>query len=63
MKFRTDTIKVSFVYPPIPTRSFDWCASYDNDEPDDDGNMLSGYGATPEAAVADLRAWEELNAD
>jgi hypothetical protein len=51
---RHDNITVHFAHPPIPNRKFDWCAKYDNDEPDDDGNMLMGYGKTPVEAVADL---------
>ena len=47
-------IKTSFVYPPIPIRSMDWAAFRDNDEPDDDGHMLSGSGPTEMAAVASL---------
>jgi hypothetical protein len=43
-------IKTSFVYPPIPTRDFDWEAYIDGYEP---GDAL-GYGATEEEAIADL---------
>ena len=32
----------------------DWAAFRDNDEPDDDGHMLSGSGPTEMAAVASL---------
>ena len=48
-------IRCDFVYPPIPDRRFDWCATFDDDEPDDDGNMTAGYGKTPEEAVHDLK--------
>ena len=44
------TIKTSFVYPPIPIRSFDWQAFEDGYEP---GDAL-GWGATEEEAIADL---------
>lgn len=37
-------------YPPIPVRSFDWCAFYDGCE--EDGRY--GYGATEAEAVADF---------
>lgn len=47
-------ITVRFIYPPIPQREFDWCATFDNDEPDDDGNMLAGYGRTQLDALNDL---------
>lgn len=42
------------VYPPIPIRSFDWCAWYDGDEPDDNGSMACGYGKTAQEAIDDL---------
>ena len=47
-------IVTSFVYPPIPIRSCDWAAYFDDDEPDDDGNMMVGRGATEQAAIQDL---------
>jgi len=40
--------------PPIPPCEFDWCAWRDNDEPDDDGHMLQGWGRTEQAAIDDL---------
>lgn len=43
-------IVTSFVYPPIPVRSFDWCAHYDGEE--EAGNY--GYGATEAEAVQDF---------
>ena len=51
---RDITIHVRFIHPPIPDRQFDWCATYDHDEPDDEGNMPAGYGKTPSAALGDL---------
>jgi hypothetical protein len=51
---RTDEIVVTFVYPPIPIRQFDYQAHFDNDEPDDDGRMMTGHGRTPLAAIVDL---------
>ena len=47
-------VNISHVYPPIPTRQFDWCAAFDGDEPNDDGQMLAGYGATKAEALSDL---------
>lgn len=44
-------IVTSFVYPPIPSRAFDWCAY---DESNYDLGSPTGYGPTPEAAIADL---------
>lgn len=38
------------VYPPIPIRCFDWCATFDSYEP---GSPI-GYGPTKEAAIAAL---------
>jgi hypothetical protein len=45
-------IKVSFEYPPIPSRNFDWLA-YDDDSYDGPGSPL-GHGPTREEAIADL---------
>lgn len=47
-------IATSHVYPPIPARSFDWCAWYDDDEPNDAGGMDRGWGPTEVEAIADL---------
>lgn len=48
-------IRTTFVYPPIPVRSFDWCAvdddTYDGAE---DSHCLIGYGRTEQEAIADL---------
>lgn len=48
-------IITTFVYPPIPIRSLDWSAHFDGDEPDDDGHMLVGRGATEGEAIQDLK--------
>lgn len=47
-------IRTSLNCPPIPVRSFDWCAWRDDDEPNDNGQMLQGYGATEQDAIDDL---------
>ncbi len=47
-------INVTFVYPPIPSRAFDYCATYDGDEPNDDGQMATGWGPTKDDAISDL---------
>ncbi len=39
---------------PIPDRQFDWSAHYDGDEPNDDGQMMVGYGQSKEEAIIDL---------
>jgi hypothetical protein len=46
------------VYPPIPIRSFDWCAWHDDDE-----ESNTGWGATPEEALADLAQLDEDDED
>lgn len=51
---RRGKVVCSFVFPPIPSRAFDYCAHFDDDEPDDDGNMLSGFGKTVADALNDL---------
>ena len=43
-------IRTENVFPPIPTRLFDWCATYDGYEPGDP----IGWGATKDAAIKDL---------
>lgn len=47
-------INASFIYPPIPWRSHDWCATTDNYDGTDGGNEPIGYGSTEAAAIADL---------
>jgi hypothetical protein len=47
-------IIATLIYPPIPIRSMDWQAVYDNDEPDDEGRMDVGHGVTEAEAIADL---------
>ena len=51
-----EQIKTQFIYPPIPYRNFDWCATTDNYEAGDP----VGYGRTEAEAIADLK---ELLAD
>jgi hypothetical protein len=47
-------IVTDFWAKPIPPRNFDWCAYRDNDEPDDDGHMMQGFGPTEQDAIDDL---------
>lgn len=49
-----EKIVIHFWMKPIPPREFDWCAYRNNDEPDDDGHMLQGWGASEAEAIADL---------
>lgn len=44
-------IVLSFEYPPIPDRSFDWSAVRSNHDPESDP---VGWGPTPQAALGDL---------
>ena len=50
-------INISHVYPPIPVPNHDYCATLEGYEP---GEAI-GWGATPEAAEADLL--EQLDDD
>lgn len=50
-----DTIVTLYIYPPIPVRSFDWCAYLEGDE--EDGPR--GFGKTKEEAIENLK--EELD--
>jgi len=49
-------IVTSYVFPPIPDRSSDWCAYYDNLGAD---CSPYGWGATEEEAIADLNDQED----
>lgn len=54
-------IKTIHEYPPIPIRTFDWCAYRDGYE--EYGNY--GWGRTEEEAIADLleiESWEDEDA-
>jgi hypothetical protein len=48
-------IHTELVYPPIPLRQFDWCATFTGD--DECGPQ--GWGATEDEAIADLRQQAE----
>lgn len=49
--------------PPIPCRKHDWSARFDDDEPNDDGFMLQGFGRTEQEAIDDLNSAAELHDD
>lgn len=51
---RQGEIRVDYVYPPIPIREYDWLATWEGDEPNDNGQMLHGYGRTPLDAIREL---------
>lgn len=51
---RGDKVVTNYWRKPGPTDQFDWCAWFDNDEPNDNGHMLQGYGRTESAAIEDL---------
>ena len=64
MKVNVDYKKIvtSFEYPPIPIRSFDWCAHFEDYEPPDSdgvGGGLIGWGRTAQDAIKDLLEQEE----
>lgn len=44
-------IITSFISPPIPIRSFDWCAWFDGEEQ----GVLRGWGKTKAEAVQNLK--------
>ncbi len=48
---REPKIQTSPIFPPIPIRSLDWCAHFDNYEP---GQPI-GHGATEQEAIEDLK--------
>lgn len=54
MERKPPKIRTVFVYPPIPIRAWDWQASYDDDEPNDEGHMAIGEGSTEAGAISDL---------
>jgi hypothetical protein len=56
-------IETVHICPPIPIRTYDWCA-FDADTYDEEGGDIRGWGATREEAIADLlRQIEEANDD
>lgn len=55
-------IRTDYWRKPGPTDKFDWSASFDDDEPNDNGQMLTGYGRTEEEAIADLKELAEDDA-
>lgn len=55
-------IRTSFVYPPIPDRSCDWCATTDDYDASWEGEETGwvssspiGWGRTEAEAIADLK--------
>ncbi len=53
-KTDTNPVRTEFVYPPIPTRAFDWRAVRDDYDGAPDSHCLMGSGPTEAAAIADL---------
>jgi hypothetical protein len=49
-------VVTDYVYPPIPTRDFDWQATWDDYDPDPECSRGQnvGWGRTEAEAVADL---------
>lgn len=54
----TRKIVTNYWAKPIPVRAFDWSAYYDGDEPNDEGQMRVGYGATEKEAIDELEMYE-----
>ncbi len=50
----TRKIVTDFWMKPIPVRQFDWCAYFDGDEPNDEGQMRQGFGRTEAEAILEL---------
>ena len=50
---KTLNIRVVYIYPPIPSRDFDY-AVYDDNTYEGDPSQVVGYGATEEAAIQDF---------
>lgn len=53
---------ISFEYPPIPCRDFDWCAThpdYDGAEDANDGRLV--HGRTRADVIAEIDLWIEEN--
>ncbi len=46
-------IETEMINPPIPWRSFDWVANFDDNE------SMVGFGATEQEAIEDLKAQVE----
>jgi hypothetical protein len=49
MKIDFDSVVISYIYPPIPCRRTDYCATIKGDE-----EGFSGWGETAAAALLDL---------
>lgn len=50
-------IITNYVYPPIPIRTHDWCATYDDYDGDPAEPM--GWGKTEQEAIKDLLVGED----
>ena len=54
MEYQGRNIITNFDYPPIPVRSCDWSAVFDDYDGAEDSNCPIGRGATEKEAVEDL---------
>lgn len=50
-------INTEFVYPPIPVRMFDWCATFEDYDGESDSPI--GWGITEQQAIEDLKLQAE----
>jgi hypothetical protein len=48
-------IVTSYIYPPIPRRDYDWCATLEDYDGADDSRDPIGFGATEAEAIDDLQ--------
>ncbi len=48
------TVATTFSKKPIDVRRFDWCASFADEKPANDGDPLVGWGETEADAIGDL---------
>lgn len=51
-------INTHYEYPPIPDRSWDWIATYDDLDYDEENHNPYGHGSTEQKAIEDLRSQE-----
>jgi hypothetical protein len=54
MTYNGRKIITSFDYPPIPVRTCDWSAIFDDYDGAEDSNCPIGHGATEKEAIRDL---------
>ena len=53
--------QLSHIFPPIPVREMDWCATHPDYDGEGDNRIV--YGATPEAVEDAIDGWHQENED